>query len=258
KDTNALLTTDMLHDETDLPDGIEPGVVGWRAMAVSLSDIAAMGGAATAGVLAFGAPEFEREFIENVVGGAQEACESVGARYVGGDMDRHDEMTLVSTVLGEAGEPVRRRGANAGDKVCVTGELGRTAVALRLFNEGEDERANDLFTFSPRLPEGRKLAEHATAMMDISDGLAVSLHQMYEAGDGVGFEIESDKLPLVEGANADDIFVGEDYELVFTLPRGSVEKAREKVEFTVIGECVEEESVRMDGEKLEKRGYEHA
>lgn len=254
--TNALLTTDMIHSETDIPDGADPGAVGWRAAAVSLSDVAAMGGEPQACVMAVGAPEFREDWLSAVVGGAREACRSVGADYVGGDLDRHSETTLASTVLGRADDPVTRSGAGAGDLVCVTGELGRTARALELFDGGRWEEANELFRFAPRVREGLGVAPHASAMMDVSDGLAVSLHQLLEAGD-VGFRVRSDDLPRLDEVDLETaVFAGGDYELVFTVPPDSVEEIRD-VEFPVIGECVEDKDVWMDGDVLEKRGYEH-
>ncbi len=254
-EANLLLTTDMLHDATDFPDGTTPRTVGWRAAAVSLSDLAASGGRALAVVAAYGAPDFGN--LDGFVRGAREACGSVGAEYVGGDLDGHDELTVVTTAVGAADDPVTRSGASVGDAVAVTGALGRTAVGLREFERGNVERGNELFVFPPRVDDGVALAPHATAMTDLSDGVAVGLHNLAD-GSGVGFRVESDALPLLDGARDDDVFVGEDFELLLTVPPESVEAARDATEtpLTVIGEAVEE-GVSMDGEALERRGYEH-
>ena len=258
---NLLLTTDMLHETTDLPDGITPRTVGWRTAAVSLSDVAGSGGRALAVVAAYGAPEFDD--VDEFVRGARAACESVGARYVGGDLDRHDERTVVSTAVGATDSPVQREGARPGDTVAVTGALGRTAVGLREFEHGNAERANELFRFPPRVAEGVALAPYATAMTDLSDGVAVGLHNLAEAS-GVSFDVERDAMPTLDDARGDDIFVGEDFELLFTLPSESVEDARDALGETgmsVVGETVKSRegdvNVRMDGETLERRGYEH-
>lgn len=254
-DTHALLTTDMIHSETDIPEGVEPDVLGWRAAAVSLSDVAGMGGEPLAAVMAVGAPDFQEEWLSGVVEGAREACESVGAEYVGGDLDRHRETTLVTTVLGRADDPVMRSGASPGDLVCVTGELGRTVRALERFESGDTDGGNELFRFTPRVRKGLAVSPHASAMMDVSDGFAVSLHQLMEAG-GMGFGVRSKDLPLMEGVDLEEaLFGGGDYELVFTVPRDHVDEIND-VEFSVVGECVEE-GVWMDGEELEKRGYMH-
>jgi thiamine-monophosphate kinase len=255
-EANLLLTTDMLHETTDFPDGVTPYTVGWRSAAVSLSDVAGSGGRAVAVVAAYGAPEFD-DGLNGFVRGASEVCESVGAEYVGGDLDAHDERTVVSSALGATDGVVNRSGARVGDAVAVTGALGRTAVALRAFENGDAERGNGLFAFPPRVPEGVALAPYATAMTDISDGVAVGAHNIADAS-GVGIALDG-ALPLVDGAREDDVYVGEDYELLFTLPREAVDEAREAVGetgITVVGEVVED-GVRLDGEPLRRRGYEH-
>ncbi len=172
-----VITTDMLHERTDFPAGTSRYTAGWRAVAASLSDVAAMGAEATAAVAAYGAPSFDADELAAFVDGAQDVCHAVGAEYVGGDLDSHDEFTVASTAIGSAAEPVRRSGASPGDAVCVTGTLGRSAAALKLFDRGDTDRANELFQFEPRVRAGVALRPHATAMMDSSDGLARSLHQ---------------------------------------------------------------------------------
>ncbi|WP_436911451.1 thiamine-phosphate kinase [Halosimplex marinum] len=261
-----VVTTDMLHDRTDFPDGTTRYTAGWRAVGASLSDVAAMGAAATAAVAVYAAPEFDETELADFVDGAAGVCEAVGAEYVGGDLDHHDEFTVATTALGDADDPVRRSGARVGDAVCVTGTLGRSAAALRLFERGEVERANDLFRFEPRVAAGRALAGRATAMMDSSDGLARSLHQLAEASD-CGFAVES-PLPIdsvVEevAADADErlelgAFFGEDFELVCTVPEAALSAVREdlSVELTRIGTVVES-GVTLDGETLADRGYTH-
>ncbi len=222
--TNLLLTTDLLHRASDFPPGTTPYTMGWRAVAVSLSDIAAMGGRPLAVVLAASAPSWEGLF-PGLLSGAQAACREAGAELVGGDLDFSQELVLVSTALGETARPVRRAGAKPGDLLCLTGPLGRTALALHLFSRGELEEANLLFRFSPRLQEGLALAGLATAMIDVSDGLAHSAHLLARAS-GVGLEIDAAALPLLPGLAAafpDDalqkaLYYGEDYELLFTIP----------------------------------------
>lgn len=268
--THLVLTTDMLWRKTDLPEGTTARTIGWRAVAVSLSDIAAMGAKPLSVVLALGAPDFERTFLEELLRGVLDCCQSVNAPYLGGDLSRHEELTLVSSALGEAKKPVRRSGAKPGELVCVTGQLGRTAAALRLFERNEHERANRLFRFTPRVAEGLALAPHATSMMDISDGLARSLYQLHEAS-RVGFRVQYRDLPVVsevDERSRDErerremaLFTGEDFELLFTLPKKHLRKAQAAASFTVIGEVTKEGVwiIDEDGEtaKLEDRGYEH-
>jgi len=260
------LTTDMLHESTDFPDGTTRYTAGWRAVGASLSDIAAMGGEAVAAVAVYGAPTFDWDAVHDFVDGARDVCASVDAEYVGGDLDGHDEFTVASTALGRVEDPVWRSGASPGEVVCVTGTLGRSAAALELFRAGEHERANQLFQFSPRIAAGRTLRGHATAMMDSSDGLARSLHQLADHSE-CGFAIES-PLPLDPALEAVaqtehqqrewGISFGEDFELVCTLPEERVPRAQDEldVSLTPIG-TVTESGVTLDGESLPDSGYTH-
>jgi thiamine-monophosphate kinase len=276
-----VLTTDMLHETADFPDGTTRYTEGWRAVGASLSDVAAMGAEATAAVAVYAAPEFDPEELRAFVAGATDVCEAVGAEYVGGDLDESREFTATTTALGRADDPVLRSGASAGEVVCVTGTLGRTGAALRLFEQGKIERANDLFRFEPRVAAGRALAPHATAMMDSSDGLARSLHQLAEASD-CGFAVEWAALPVDESVRevvengggrsreGDDetdreadlrelaVFFGEDFELVFTVPEADLSAVRNAspTPISVVGE-VTGSGVEMDGEDLPDRGFTH-
>ncbi|MEF8883274.1 MAG: thiamine-phosphate kinase [Halapricum sp.] len=261
-----VLTIDMLHDRTDFPDGTTRYTAGWRAVGASLSDVAAMGAEATAAVAVYGAPTFDEEEVLAFVDGACEVCGTTGAEYVGGDLDAHEEFTVATAAVGRADEPVLRSGADPGDAVCVTGTLGRSAASLRLFERGEIERANELFRFEPRVAAGRALADHASAMMDSSDGLARSLHQLAEAS-GCGMAVET-PLPIDESvvAIAGDArdrlelgaYFGEDFELVCTIPEPllSEAKAESPTPLTRIGTVVEK-GVTLDGDPMPDRGYTH-
>ena len=263
-----VLTTDMLHERTDFPAGTTRETAGWRAVGASLSDVAAMGAEAVATVAVYGAPAFDWADIAAFVEGASAVSEAVDAAYVGGDLDHHEEFTVATTALGRTEEPVTRAGARPGDAVCVTGTLGRTAAALRLFEAGETERGNALFRFTPRVAAGQALADHTTAMIDSSDGLARSVHQVAAASD-VGIALET-PLPIDDAVHdvADDqadalalgTTVGEDFELVCTLPPDAVSAAREAVPTTLtrIGRVTgDPETVTLDTEPLPDRGYDH-
>ena len=260
----TVFTIDMLHETTDFPPGTTRYTAGWRAVGASLSDVAAMGGDATAAVAVYGAPEFADSELSAFLEGANGVCESVGAEYVGGDLDGHDEFTVATAAIGDVERRIGRGGASPGEKLAVTGTLGRSAAAVALFEAGDAERANDLFCFEPRVAAGRALADHATAMMDSSDGLARSLHQLAEASD-CGFAVEGDRVPVDESVrevaeNPLDAAVtfGEDFELVVTLPADAVEAAREAspTPLSVVGE-VTESGVTLDGESLADRGWTH-
>lgn len=262
-----VLTTDMLHASTDFPAGVTRYTAGWRSVAASLSDVAAMGAQAVASVAVYGAPAFDETELSDFVAGARDACEAVGAAYVGGDLDTHEEFTVSTTALGRVDEPVFRSGASPGDRLYTTGTLGRSAVALGLFEAGDPERANDLFRFTPRVEAGTALRPHASAMMDISDGLARSVHQLADASD-CGFDVES-PLPIDDrlGEVIDDaaearergITFGEDFELLVTVPESAtaaVESASLPTALTPIGRAVGE-GITLDGDALGDRGYTH-
>ncbi|MEF8781364.1 MAG: thiamine-phosphate kinase [Haloferacaceae archaeon] len=255
---DLVLTTDMLHASTDFPGGTTSYTVGWRSVGVSLSDLAAMGASPIGALAAYAPPSLEAEELSAFVRGAREVCERVGTEYVGGDLDTHRELTVATTAVGRAADPIRRSGAAPGDVVCVTGEWGRTAAALRLFEAGETERANDLFRFLPRVAAGEALAPDATAMMDSSDGLARSLHQLAEASD-CGFRVDADAVPIhpavVElfedpGERFERaVHVGEDFELTCTLPEDALPAARRRcpVPLVRIGRVVDaDDGVTVD------------
>jgi thiamine-monophosphate kinase len=260
----SAFTIDMLHETTDFPAGTTRYTAGWRAVGASLSDVAAMGADASAAVAVYAAPEFDGDALEAFVGGAREVCAAVGAEYVGGDLDSHDEFTVATAALGDVDHRVGRGGANPGEKVLVTGSLGRSAAALELFDAGETERANALFQFMPRVEAGRALAPHATAMMDSSDGLARSLYQLADASN-CGFAVDSARIPvaddlaeLVAEPLEPAISFGEDFELVATVPEDAASDVRESapVDVSVIG-TVTDSGVTMDGETLGNNGWTH-
>ncbi|WP_135666172.1 thiamine-phosphate kinase [Halorhabdus rudnickae] len=264
---DLVVTIDMLHASTDFPDETTRYTAGWRAVGASLSDIAAMGADPVAAVAVYAAPSFESEQLLAFVDGAIAVCEAVGGEYVGGDLDENPEFSAVTAAIGRTDDPVFRSGTDPGDVVCVTGTLGRSAAALALFADGQTDRANDLFRFDPRVASGRTLAPFATAMMDSSDGLARSLHQLAEASD-VGIAVES-PLPIDEtveavASNEDDrremgVFFGEDFELVCTIDPDDLAAARRAVPISLspIGRVVDGDAVTLDGEALADRGFTH-
>ncbi len=261
-----VVTTDMLHEETDFPEGTTRYTAGWRAVGASLSDVAAMGAEATAAVAVYAAPAFEEAELRAFIDGATAVCEAVGAEYVGGDLDGHEEFTVASTALGNVEDPVLRSGASPGEALCVTGTLGRSGAALRRFERGDTDTANDLFRFTPRVAAGRALQPHATAMLDSSDGLARSVHQLCAASDCGATLTEplpiDDSVDAVAESDADrrelGVFFGEDFELVCSVPEAALDTARAGTPCGLhrIG-TVTESGVTLGGEPLPDRGYSH-
>ncbi len=275
-DDYLLVTTDMLHRKTDFPLQMTGRQIGWMSVAVNLSDLASKGARPIGVVMGMGIPpDTEVEFIEEVVKGMDECASKYGTQIVGGDTDAHNELTLVGTALGIVKKEllIRRSGAMAGDFVCVTGHPGTAGAALFALDKKitvSQEILNALFEPVPRIYEGMALADShsVTSMMDISDGLALSLHDMSRAGD-VGFKIYESRLPvhpdvkrllkakeILEAA----VFAGGDFELLFTVAPEKLDKARKACSLTVIGEVIENGVFieRAGGtEDLKARGYEH-
>ncbi|ERH00161.1 MAG: thiamine-monophosphate kinase [Haloquadratum sp. J07HQX50] len=266
---NILITTDMLHASTDFPDGVNHYTAGWRAVGASLSDLAAMGATATAAVAVYGVPAFSASKLSAFLRGASDVCSVVGAEYVGGDLDTTHELTVATTAIGESPDAVSRSGATPGDVVCVTDTLGQTAAALCAFHEGNVDQGNSLFQFTPRVRAGVGLGKYATAMMDSSDGVARSLHQLGEASD-VGFAITRDDIPvhpaLSEYVSSESealsqaLTFGEDFELVFTVPSETLPAAKDAcpVSLHTIGEVQSSTGgITLDSEPLPDTGYTH-
>ena len=259
-DAQLVISTDMLHASTDFPTGTTAFTRGWRAVAASLSDIAAMGARPVAAVAVIAEDTLEGEAIAAVIDGAEAVCESVGASYVGGDLDVSPEPAIVSTAVGTADHPVRRGGATAGEGVYVTGQIGRTRAAMEAFEAGDTTTANELMRFPPRSAIGMELAGTATAMIDSSDGLVRSLHQLGRAS-GVGFTIEGQAVPMVsvDADRWDLLTYGEDFELVLTAAPDAVAAldAATRSALTEIGRVQPGEGVEIDGSPVEDVGYSH-
>ena len=255
-DEVLVLTTDMLHETTDFPAGMTDYERGWMAAAVTLSDVASMGAAPVALVLAAGLDRPER--LRGITTGANDCCTAYGCRLAGGDVDAHDECTLVTTGLGRvaADRVIRRTGARPGDLVGVVGACGCAQAGL----DGSPHHWEALVKPRPRVREGQALGEGgATAMMDISDGLALSLLDL-AAASGVGIEVAMAAVPLPAGVEDPDasryaLYGGGDFGLLFTCPPECWPV--EGVDGVLIGRVVAGEGVRLDGAPLPARGYAH-
>lgn len=275
RDRYLVATTDMLHRETDFPEIMNPWQMGWMTVAVNLSDIAAMG-AEPAGVLVAAGlpPDADLYFIDELFSGMGDCAGCYGTRILGGDTDAHQELTLVGTALGfvEKDLILRRSGARVGDLLCTTGMLGGAGGGLWAWKQGDLKNGliEKLLLPEPKVKEGRALARSraASAMMDNSDGLALSLFDLAEAS-RVGFAVKEEALPIaggleemVGGGEALKIVMsaGGDFELVFTVRPEALETARKACELTVIGSVVEEGIwLERSGERrrIEAKGYEH-
>ena len=212
--------------------------LGWRAAAVNLSDLAASGAMPSALVVTLAAPP------ETELGNVLELYEGIAESTVpvrGGDTTRADRLLLSVTALGHSERVPGRAGARPGNSLIVTGPLGAAGAAFR----------SDAYARPPlRLAEGRELASHAHALLDVSDGLAIDAGHIARRS-GVRCVIDLERVPLAEGANVDDLGFGEDYELLAAVDL--------ETRFTVIGSCEEGAGVelRLHGEPYELSGWDH-
>ena len=226
----VLLKTDIVVEGVHFRADAPPRLIGRKALARALSDIAAMGGAPLAAVATLGLPTTESpRRLAAIYRGLEAMARQHSVLLVGGETTRAAQLFLNIALLGECrdGAPVLRSGAKAGDLVFVTGRLGGT-------------QAKHHFTFRPRLAEGRWLARHkiATAMMDLSDGLGADLPRL-AAASGLGFALEQDAIPRRASATvAMALNDGEDHELLFTVSPGRAVWLKKKWPFATSVHCI--------------------
>jgi thiamine-monophosphate kinase len=212
--------------------------LGWRAAAVNLSDLAAAGTEPRGLLVTLAATSETR--LDDVLE-LYEGIAETGVPVVGGDTTRAPSLALMVTAFGRSRRVPGRSGARPGDAIVVTGPLGAAGAAFR----------RSAFVRPPlRLAEGRELAAKATAMLDISDGLAVDAAHIAERS-GCRLVIELERVPRAEGAELADLGFGEDYELLATVA--------EPGRFTTIGGCEEGSGVELlhGGEPAWLGGWEH-
>jgi thiamine-monophosphate kinase len=212
--------------------------LGFRAAAANLSDLAASGADPLALIVTLGLPG--QTHVSDVVE-LYEGLNEPGVPVRGGDTTRAQSVVLSITALGRSARVPGRAGAKPGDLLVVTGPLGGAGAAFR---------SGRLMRPPLRLDEGRRLASVATAMLDVSDGLAADAAHI-AARSGCRVAIELERVPLAEGAMLEDVGFGEDYELLAATP--------DPLGFTVIGRCEEGSgvAVTLHGEPVELAGWEH-
>lgn len=232
-----------------------PALAGAKLFNRNASDIAAMGGTPRWALLTLAANGCPDDELLAFARGVAQAAETCGTTLIGGDIASLPEPGLSAslTILGmvKKEDILCRKGAKAGDLLCVTGMIGNS------YHSGHH------LTFAPRLAEGRFLAENhlASAMLDISDGLLLDAARLAEMSQ-VKILLDPAKIPLRDGAELPAALSdGEDYELLFTVPREQLGKLSGRMDFAIIGEiCSGEPGVfGPDGENLltGKTGFEH-
>ncbi len=209
---DILFTTDMIIEGRHFRlREAKPYEIGWKAMAVNISDIAAMGGLPIFAVVSVGLPaSLKLHFVNELNRGLRAVAGRFGAQIVGGDTNRSDKLVLSVALLGEVkrGQAVTRSGAKPGDVVFVTGSLGGSFASKKHLR------------FVPRIKESQFLVKNfkINSMMDISDGLVSDLRRIAEES-SVGFAISQKAIPVSRSAKnlRQALTEGEDFELLFTL-----------------------------------------
>lgn len=289
-----ILTTDLLIEGVHFERGsISARDLGAKSITVNVSDVAAMGGSPRYALASIALPlDVDAAWVMELYGGMRDACAEYALALVGGDTNRAEAVVVSVAVVGEvaAGHAVRRSGALPGDLIVVTGSLGAAAGGFAL-SRAEPSTAAAVLSepwgrelaaaFSrpvARVGEGQTLAQAgATAMMDLSDGLAIDLSRLCRAS-GVGARIELARVPVAtalrEAAPSLEVDAlelalsgGEDYELLATIDATHVEPARRELEerfgvpLTEIGVVADEGLVTVapDGSvsPLEPKGWDH-
>jgi thiamine-monophosphate kinase len=228
------VSTDMLVSGTHFLPDADPFLLGHKALAVNLSDLAAMGAAPRWATLAIALPEANESWLERFSAGFFALADQFGVELVGGDTTR-GPLNLCVTIFGEvpAEQALRRSGAQAGDEIWASGTLGDAALALAhlqgrivLSDEEFAACAPALHRPQPRVALGLALRGIASSAIDVSDGLLADLGHILEASQ-VGAEVEFAALPLSPAlrdhlsqplARQCALSGGDDYELCFTAP----------------------------------------
>ena len=253
--------TDTLNENVHFLADADPERLGHKALAVNLSDLAAMGAAPRWALLNLSLPSADEQWIDSFARGFGRLAKRFGMALVGGDTCA-GRRSIAVTVLGTSAKPelLYRSGAMPGDVVMVSGALGGAAAALaeRLAGKSPPPALADRLDIpEPRVALGARLAGVATACIDISDGLAADLAHLAEAS-GLGAEVLVDRLPAPPGLAALpdaerwalQTSGGEDYELCFTVPESRLTDIHDigveiGLELTEIGRMVSDSGVRF-------------
>ncbi|MFB2539412.1 MULTISPECIES: thiamine-phosphate kinase [unclassified Acinetobacter] len=265
---------DLLVADRHFPLDTDPYAIGWKSVAVNLSDLAAMGATPYAILLGVSLPTADNDWLKAFSQGLADICQQFCVQLIGGDTTKSETLTISVTALGTIphGQGILRSGAKVGDVICVSGEIGNASFALQQILKREKNRtlqsALDLPT--PQVELGQKLHGFAHSMIDISDGLGQDLGHILTASD-VGAKLFLEKIPthpiLQSLPNPEkwqhQMNGGDDYHLCFTLSPENYVKLNTEYPNTIfaIGEIVTEQGLQLfsDGEKVDfsVNGWQH-
>jgi thiamine-monophosphate kinase len=289
--TDLVITTDLLVEDIDFRlDWSKPEFIGHKALAVSLSDVAAMGAKPVWSMVSIGVPAhiWKTDFVDEFYEGYMRLAKNFDVELIGGDVSKTpDKIVIDSIAAGEVkkGKAVLRSGAKVGDVICVTGELGGAAAGLKLLEKGERYKDSDYNNLllrqlkpNPQVKIGQFISANnlATAMIDVSDGLVGDLFHICRSSQ-VGASLFEDKIPaqspidkffpVFNLSDSDDnlFFGGEDFELLFTVNHNiffDVQNELEKRNITRVGRITATtEIVELNGWQhsrfLQPKGFQH-
>ncbi|WP_349928060.1 thiamine-phosphate kinase [Acinetobacter sp. A1-4-2] len=279
-DDSALLTpppqqqlvicADTLVAGRHFPLDTNPHAIGWKSVAVNLSDIAAMGAKPHSILLALSLPQIDHDWLKGFSQGLYDCCDQFGVSLIGGDTTQSPHLTISVTALGwiDTGKAITRSGAQVGDYVCVSGTVGDAAFALHNLGHPLQKR---LDYPTPRCQLGQQLKGLASSMIDVSDGLAQDLGHILKASK-VGAILELSQLsisPDLQNLTQQQqwqyaLAGGDDYELCFTISPQNYEKLLQQqldVNISKIGQIDQKTELTFvqNGvdHSLQFHGYEH-
>ena len=267
--TNLISTCDMLIQSRHFPQNMSYYQMGFKAVTVNVSDLAAMGAEPLGFLLSMAIPkDLDIDNFKEIIGGVLQACEFYSIPLIGGDTNEASEIIISGTVLGISYKPLMKDTYNKGDLIAITGDIGLAALGFELDNLDTIYTKKSLKP-EARIKEGLILKDYATSATDITDGLASELYTIKK--DGFGFMIYEEMLNITDEykslANSLDLdyldlvlHVGEDFELLFTISKDNLEKL--PVDCKVIGEVTDSDVVELtleNGfvEEIKNKGYEH-
>ncbi len=262
-DQTMVCSIDTLIEGVHFPKETPADAIGYKAIAVSLSDMAAMGAEPKTALLSLTLPHADNNWLEAFSKGLFELMETYHVQLIGGDMTRGPlSITTVAHGWVPQHQALLRSSARVGDAIYVTGVLGDAGVALT--NHPDPDCLQKLNCPLPRIQVGIGLRGIASAAIDISDGLATDLEKLCHAS-GVGADIETDKIPHRHASLEMALTAGDDFELCFTVPANQEAQLKRQhfdCRIQKIGTITAKKTVQFihpDGSliKLKYKGYEH-
>ena len=268
--TNLISTCDMLIQSRHFPENMSYFDMGFKAVTVNVSDLAAMGAEPLGFLLAIAIPkDLELDSFKEIIDGVSSACDYYSIPLIGGDTNEAPEIIISGTALGLCDNPLMMDTYSIGDVVAVTGDIGYAALGFKLDTFDNVYVKKSLKPLA-RIKEGIILRESgATSATDITDGLASELYQIKK--DSFGFMIYEELLGISDEykqcceslglSYLNLVFhVGEDFELLFTIPKDKLDNLN--IDYKVIGEVTDSDVVEItleNGfvEEIENKGYEH-